>query len=85
MRLKLKEAVSYLYRQEAYADHQEWVVPVEGELGDEATCHTNLNQFAEALRTTNGMAGVGSSYGFSLQRAGDGWVVVIDQRSSIPD
>lgn len=85
MRLKLAEAVRYRYRQEAYADHQEWVVPVEGAPEDVAVCRDNLYRFAEALRTTNGLAGYGSSYSFSMVQTAEGWVVVVDQRSSIAD
>lgn len=85
MRLKLAKAVLYRYRQESYADHQEWVVPVEGAPEDVAACRDNLYRFSEALRTTNGLAGYGSSYSFSMVETKAGWVVVVDQRSSIAD
>ena len=87
LRLKLKAAVHFGYTQEAYADHQEWVIPVEGEATDEQmlVCRANLGAFAEALRTANGLAGYGSNYSFALVRTTNGLAVIVNQRSSIAD
>lgn len=87
LRLKLKEAWSIGYCQEAWADHSQYVVPVEGKASgaELEVCKRNLSRFFEAARSTNGLAGYGSSYSHELIETEHGFLVIIDQRSSIPD
>jgi hypothetical protein len=85
-KLKLKEAVCFSYRQEAYADHTGYAVPVEIEAGaDHAVCRENLRLFCDALRTHNGFAGSGCTWEAELVVNEDGAYVVFDCRASIPD
>jgi len=84
-KLKLKEAVSYGYSQESYADHSYYLIPVEGEIGDASVCRSNLHQWCEAIRTHNGFAGSGSTFSAELVIEPDGAYVKLDIRASISD
>lgn len=85
-KLHLKQALNISYRQEAYADNSDFVVPVTLEEGcDIAVCKRNLWDFANACRTTNGLAGYGSSWSMELVVRPEGAFVLVDQRSSIAD
>jgi len=85
-RLNLRGAVHAYSWMDAYADYGRYVVPVKV-LGpiDEDVCRSNLLAFTQAIRTTNGLAGYGSSWDATLERVGDQWVAVFTSRSSIAD
>lgn len=84
--LKLKQAVSFSFTQESYADYTMYAVPVTVEEGaDSATCMRNLARFAAACRSHTGFAGSGSNYSAELITTKAGYVVVITDRSSIAD
>jgi hypothetical protein len=84
-RMKLAEAVRFSYRQESYADHSTYLVPVEGEITDAQACRSNLAAWCESIRTHNGFAGSGSTWSASLVIEPDGAYVEIDCRASISD
>lgn len=86
-KLRLKEAVRFGWRHEAYADHCTYAVPVTvtGAV-DVKVAHNNLYLFCNAARTANGMAGYGSTWSAHLEQIEGGeWVAIFDQRSSIAD
>ena len=84
--LKLREAVSFRYEQDAYANYASYAVPVSIEEGaDTAVCRRNLNRFAQALRTANGLAGYGSTWDADLIERPEGSFVLLRSRSNIPD
>jgi hypothetical protein len=86
LRLKLKNAVQIGYEQESYADYARYLIPVEGERPtDLSACRRNLGTFCEALCTTNGLAGFGSSWEMELIDTSAGLVVMAVSRSSISD
>ena len=79
-------AIRIGYRQEAYADHEDFAIPVTISEGfDIEACRKNLWNFGNACRTTNGLAGYGSSWTFELVVLPEGVFVLADCRSSIAD
>lgn len=85
-KLHLRDAVHFSHTQESYSDHVAYVVPVTIAAGANLeVCRRNLQRFAAAARTHTGFAGGGSTYTAELVGTELGYVVVIDQRVSIPD
>lgn len=85
-KLKLKEAVRYIYTQEAYADHTLYAVPVEIESGANLdVCRENLRAFCWSICTHNGFAGSGCTWEAELVVDDDGAFVIFNCRASISD
>lgn len=85
-KLHLKDAICIGYRQEAYADHSDYAIPVTMTQGfDAEACKKNLWNFGNACRTANGLAGYGSTWSFELVVLPEGVFVLADCRSSIAD
>lgn len=86
-KLRIHEAVSLSYRQEAYADYSTYLIPVTvEEPKDRNAALRNLRQIAVKLGTHNGWAGSGSTHDFTLVDGDDdGCFVVMVSRHSISD
>lgn len=85
-RLKLKEAVSFYYEQECYADYSRYAIPADVPAdADREVLKRNLRAFGSALRTHTGMAGSGSTWEFELVELPEGAVVIATGRHSIAD
>lgn len=89
LRLKLSEAVAFLYSQESYSDDSITLVPVLGEVPSDAAalrvCESNLSAFVRYSDTHTGMAGSGSNYTAHLVITEHGPVAAIHCRTSIAD
>lgn len=85
-KLKLREAISFSYSQESYADHTQYAVPVDIPAdADLKICRSNLSHFCQCLRTHNGFAGSGCTWTSCLIEHPEGPFVILECRASISD
>lgn len=86
LRLHLKDAVSFSYTQEAYADYSTHLVPVTGDLpAGLGPCQRNLAAFFRYADTHTGMAGSGANWSASLEVNEHGAFAIVSCRASISD
>jgi hypothetical protein len=85
--LHLSRAIHTATSQETYANYTTYLVPVTiPQDADLDVCRKNLGRFADCLRTHDGMAGSGCTWGAALH--GDretGFLVLLNRRASIAD